>query len=228
MNKSEKISKAEIIKMVEDWYEGSIDSNRDEVLFAYFTEKPVEEIPEELKDEIEIFRSLALANTPCPDHEFLDLIDSEIRQEKKKVLGRRVLKYTAWLSSAACIGALIFGLSYFKMDKSMEPATTPLVKATTFTEPIHKATNSQDTVKYLHPTDISDKIAVNNVPKRKKSKASQLREVTDINEAVAIINMIDNNLSETLSSGMDAINKAENGFKKADEITSRILNNINI
>ena len=225
MKETKNIASEEIRKMIDDWYSGTTDSDRDAFLFAYFSETSPEEIPEDLKEEAEIFSLLALKGIQCSDDTLLNDIEKEIKLEKRENIRKRILKFSAWSSAAACVMALVIGLSQFKFDNKFESRIE---------EPAHLAespaiTKSVDTTTFVASTVATDKVAVNSIPagNRRVSK-SRIREVTDVNEAAAILVTIDNNLQHTLSAGIDVLNKVDAELVKTVEITNRVLNNISI
>ena len=225
MKETKNIASEEIRKMIDDWYSGTTDSDRDAFLFAYFSETSPEEIPEDLKEEAEIFSLLALKGIQCSDDTLLNDIEKEIKLEKRENIRKRILKFSAWSSAAACVMALVIGLSQFKFDNKFESRIE---------EPAHLAespaiTMPVDTTTFVASTVATDKVAVNSIPagNRRVSK-SRIREVTDVNEAAAILATIDNNLQHTLSAGIDVLNKVDAELVKTVEITNRVLNNLSI
>ncbi|MDE6396632.1 MAG: hypothetical protein K2K84_05125, partial [Muribaculaceae bacterium] len=84
MNTNKHITSEDIRQMINDWYDGSTDSERDAILFAYFSETPANRIPEDLRIEAEVFSMLALKGIHCSDNTLLNEIENEIKFEKRE------------------------------------------------------------------------------------------------------------------------------------------------
>ncbi len=224
MKERKHINMEEITQMIDDWYAGTTDESRDAILFAYFTDTPSDEIPDDLKAEAEVFSMLSLKGMQFKDEELLGEIETEIRREKRSHLWKKVLKYSVWVSSAACISALVIGLSQIKISGNLEQN----VQVTTKVEEEPVITKSADSTVVVPSAVASDKVAVNNVARVKRSSKSRVREVTDVKEAQAILMAVDKSLKRTLSAGFGVVDDIEAQIFKSEEITKQVLNNISI
>lgn len=103
-----------IRKLIADWYDGNTTLSEEKEIGAFFHSNDTQELPDDLRREASIFRTVDIISEECPDKELLAEIEAEAGRERRtrrhKLRHRFIVAVTA---AAASIALLIgFGLRH--------------------------------------------------------------------------------------------------------------------
>lgn len=215
---------ATIRQMVSDWYDGVADPSSDEMLTDFFKSVDKADLPDDLKEEADIFIALAERVEPVPDQALMAEIEKEINDERRKRRATMVKKYIYGTVTALAVAAsIILIISIIRPTTVKNVGTMPAL-ASVDEEPKETDTiQAPVTVQQIVQHEQINLAANISQPQRKVPvEVNTVREVSDVNEAIAILKRINADISDKMSTGNAAIENADAEIRNIKTIRDHI------
>lgn len=98
-----------IRKLIADWYDGNTTLSDEKEIGTFFHSTDPQELPDDLRREALIFRTVDMISEECPDKELLAEIEAEATRERRTRRFRLRRRFIVAVTAAAASIALLIG-----------------------------------------------------------------------------------------------------------------------
>ncbi len=169
-----------IRKLIADWYDGNTTLSDEKEIGSFFHSTDPQELPDDLRREASIFRTVDMISEECPDKELLDEIEAEAGRERRTRRLKLRRRFIVAVTAAAASIALLIGFGMRHGNNTPVPAQGDLYASElkTASEPADTTSTAVAPEEETEPTVESEKTVT---PKRTPA----LRKPSHRNEAIA-------------------------------------------
>lgn len=117
-----------IRELIDSWYDGDTDMRVEAELCRFFSEADTDTLPDDLRQEAAVFRTVGELSAENPDKELLAEIEAETAAESRRQRHRRRRRFLIATTTVAASVAIIFiALPRSGSDSIATPATLTMV-----------------------------------------------------------------------------------------------------
>lgn len=117
-----------IRELIDSWYDGDTDMRVEAELCRFFSEADTDTLPDDLRQEAAVFRTVGELSAENPDKELLAEIEAETAAESRRQRHRRRRRFLIAATTVAASVAIIFiALPRSGSDSIATPATLTMV-----------------------------------------------------------------------------------------------------
>lgn len=98
-----------IRKLIADWYDGNTTLSDEKEIGSFFHSTDPQELPDDLRREASIFRTVDMISEECPDRELLAEIEAEAGRERRTRRLKLRRRFIVAVTAAAASIALLIG-----------------------------------------------------------------------------------------------------------------------
>lgn len=214
----------EIRHLVDLWYDGDADPELQQRLVLFFAQTDPEQLPDDLKAEVEVFRSIGDLSQTCPDTALTAEIDAAVQAEKRRrPILHRVAAWSAAIAAAAVVAVVVtMGLKMptTSLDTSATGEThsdssIAVVMPTTGTATVktEKPVDTQKTEAEPAPKPTTTAKTVNSPAKKTSDVPEGYTEVTDPQTVILVMKYVSKHSEQLISKSAKNIEYADNQLK---------------
>lgn len=227
-----------IRELIDSWYDGDTDMRVEAELCRFFSEADTDTLPDDLRQEAAVFRTVGELSAENPDKELLAEIEAETASESRRhrhLLRRRFLLVATTV--AASVAIIFIALPKSGRDSIATPATPTIVASADITLPQAADTAAtavcDDTTPETAPavTTLKPRRQVTPQPHRRQEAIAQAVDaegytiIDDPDEAARILSGAQKRYSNAVAMTEKAFVRATDAFDTAENILCATIKN---
>ncbi len=227
-----------IRELIDSWYDGDTDMRVEAEICRFFSEADTDTLPDDLRQEATVFRTVGELSAENPDKEFLAEIEAETAAESRRQRHRLRRRFLIAASTVAASVAIIFiALPRSGRDGIATPATPRTVASADITLP--QAADTAVTAVSVDPKPETVPAVTPPTPRRQVSPQPHRRQeaiaqavdaegytiIDDPDEAARILSGAQKRYSNAVAMTEKAFVRATDAFDTAENILCATIKN---
>ena len=227
-----------IRELIDSWYDGDTDMRVEAELCRFFSEADTDTLPDDLRQEAAVFRTVGELSAENPDKELLAEIEAETAAESRRQRHRRRRRFLIAATTVAASVAIIFiALPRSGSDSIATPATLTMVASADINVP--QTADTAVTAVSVDPepetapavTPQKPRCHVSPQPHRRQEAIAQAVDaegytiIDDPDEAARILSGAQKRYSNAVAMTEKAFVRATDVFDTAENILCATINN---